>query len=370
MGFLSLFAAAKRGQNTNIYADQRMTSAGPEPVDEQDDSPNAKRRSPLMRAVIIFFLNILLGVMAGLIYRELELPSELEERATRAGVIARLNSTLNASDWRELVEVLGGSVEALQEEVVAVEQGRLHELDQNWDRTGGMFFAFTIATSIGYGTFTPVTRGGRFFTIIYALVSIPLMLSAFTNLCTLVLRMMADKFAGRKRDLPVKVFRMMDRDGTGTLSKKELIAALHLMGLGDYSTKGATFEKRRRFESVFAQVDKNNSGELDSAEFRILLQRLVPDEDQVRAHGCMGWGLGCGLWGPGCHTSMHALLLQVLILVDVITRSYVAFVSILLFIFFCLASAGAFIYFKRDDGWTFLDSIYFTTVRGAWIRLG
>lgn len=68
-----------------------------------------------------------------------------------------------------------------------------------------------------------------------AVISIPLMLMAFTSLCSVMLKFLANRLAGRKRDLPVKTFRMMDRDRSGTLSKGEILDALRMMGLGYYS---------------------------------------------------------------------------------------------------------------------------------------
>ena len=164
-----------------------------------------------------------------------------------------------------------------------------------------MFFAFTVATSIGYGTFAPKTPAGRGFTILYALVAIPLMLMAFTNLCDVLLGKLANGLAGQKADLPVKVrrgvqvriwainvgarfprfswlrtvkkmqakrpqaaptprmrhvpqvFRMIDSDRSGTLDRKEVLRALRLMGLNGYSGENSAEQKRRHFDLAFKE---------------------------------------------------------------------------------------------------------------------
>jgi len=336
-----LFAAAHRG-GQHIYTDERLSAMGEMSHINTLLQSEKKPNRPIGRASIIFFLNILLGVSAGLIFRELELPEDLRIREERAVLIARLggNQSMATADWEALMSSLGFSAAELQADVDALASGTLAEQDGNWDRSSSMFFAFTVATSIGYGTFSPVTSAGRAFTIVYALFSIPLMLAAFTNLTQLLLQLLARRMSGRNRDLPVKVFRMLDRDRTGTLNKAELITGLKLLGVGDYSGHGATLEKRRRFENIFREIDRDQSGELELQEFRLLLQKLVPDEDQV------------------------------LILVDVVTRSYVAAVAIACFLAMVILTAVAFMHLKRAEDWTFLDSSYYTVITFFTIGLG
>ena len=43
----------------------------------------------------------------------------------------------------------------------------------HWTFAFSCLFAFTVITTIGYGTFTPATVGGQMFLIFYALVGIP-----------------------------------------------------------------------------------------------------------------------------------------------------------------------------------------------------
>lgn len=221
-----------------------------------------RKQRPITRATVILLANIILGVVAGCIYRELELPTELTARTETARVIARLNSSMPPQDWEELMSSLGASASGLQADVIAVETGTLHTLPANWDYSSSMFFAFTVATTIGYGTFAPVTRGGRIFTIFYACVSIPLMLSAFINLCDVILRALAKTrcFSGKNRDLPTKVFKMMDVDRSGALDEAEVLQALKLMGLGEYAGKRATPLKRRRFKDCWQKCDVDGSG--------------------------------------------------------------------------------------------------------------
>ena len=203
----------------------------------------------------------------------------LRERVAR--LAARLNSSMPADDWDLLLEAFGASAQDVQRDIAAVEAGMLDTLDRDWDFSGGMFFAFTVATSIGYGSFCPKTQTGRALTIVYAIFAIPLMIAAFTGLCNVLLGMVANKLAGRKRDLPAKTFRILDRDRSGTLDRIEVAKALKLIGLGHYSGKLATSGKKRRFNEAWAKVKPRKDDRLDKDEFNRLLRILVPDEDHI-----------------------------------------------------------------------------------------
>lgn len=50
-----------------------------------------------------------------------------------------------------------------------------------WDLWGGMFFAGTVITTIGYGHYVPVTYAGRVAVMIYALIGIPMVLAMLTD---------------------------------------------------------------------------------------------------------------------------------------------------------------------------------------------
>ena len=240
---------------TVMDAANKMTSN--KRTSDFDEAGGAGR--PVLRAFFIIFANALLGAIAGVIFHHLEYSNEIEERTSRAMTISQYISqydiSVNSSttwdnttsltqkevDWKKVVEALGWTVQGLQEDIIAVQDGTLTQKDADWDYSSAMFFAFTVATSIGYGSFAPKTKGGRGFTVAYALISIPLMLVAFTNLCDVILASLASRFAGRKRDLPVKVFRMLDKDNSGTLDRAEVLAALRLMGLQGYSGRNASW---------------------------------------------------------------------------------------------------------------------------------
>ena len=293
-----------------------------------------------MKALLVVLANIAVGFLAGLVYWVAEKPEEMRIRESRAAVIARLNSSMPASDWVELMGTLGWSAEGLQQDVIAVEDGKLDTLDADWDWSSSMFFAFTIATSIGYGTFAPKTQFGRIFTIFYAMVSIPLMLSAFTNLTDVMFKALAKRMAGNQHELPVKVFKMIDREGSGTLNKAELVTALEKMGISGFSNEKHTPAMRRRIGAIFKELDRDNTGELELPEFLELLKQIDFDEDDNQA------------------------------IVDELTRHYVALVAISIFVMFVLSFAAVFVYLKREEEWTFLDAFYFSVITLLTVGIG
>ena len=54
--------------------------------------------------------------------------------------------------------------------------------DRNWEWTGACYFAFTVATTIGYGAYAPTSTAGKAFLTVYSIFSVRLRL--FTPLCT------------------------------------------------------------------------------------------------------------------------------------------------------------------------------------------
>ena len=250
---------------------------------ETHASERRKSRRKALRALFVFSLNVVLGVLAGLVYSSAELPTEKANRLHAARLAKQLQGQLSPEDFAHVLTTFGVDNATLFEDIAAMEAGTMDELSYNWGYSGAMFFAFTVATSIGYGSFAPLTSFGRCFTIVYAVIAIPLMLVSFTKMCSALLTMLAQRLAGRREDLPEKVFRIVDKDGSGFLSKRECIDALRTLGLGHFAGVGATVEKHMRFESAWEVVDPNTmespaSGQIEVTQFTRLLKVLMPEE--------------------------------------------------------------------------------------------
>ena len=177
--------------------------------------PNAQKQSklgiflrqPIWRGTLLLSLCLVISIGVAYVFRELELPGELKGRAERAELLLRLNRTLN--DPALLAEIIEGfgtpSLEqALSDFKANATPNGWDGVDADWDLTGSLFFAFTLATSIGYGFSAPVTPHGRGLVVVYVLFAIPLCLGSLALISGEVLKSAAKRLAGRQRDLPMK----------------------------------------------------------------------------------------------------------------------------------------------------------------------
>ncbi|KAH8068748.1 chloride channel [Aureococcus anophagefferens] len=121
----------------------------------------------LGKSVVLLFV---LTACAASAFQAIETPKELSRamhaRVTLAGMRAKYNIT--KSDYADIVDALA---------VPTPRCGRCNRADLdskctsklkhcNWNWIGSFYFAFTIFTTIGYGTFTPATAGGKVLVVI------------------------------------------------------------------------------------------------------------------------------------------------------------------------------------------------------------
>ena len=127
--------------------------------------PSSPVKKQLLKCVLVTvgFFAILFACAA--IMRALEEPNERADNTAKAETVRTVN------DWytrvRQEVTNCGGNLtlidefEPLRELLEGTQVGT-----NNWNFIGSLFFWYTVMTTIGYGTFTPLTSGGRTFTSI------------------------------------------------------------------------------------------------------------------------------------------------------------------------------------------------------------
>ena len=113
----------------------------------------------------------------------------------------------SVQSWEEAIEILGrvpgsrtNNVSAelvAKDQLIAQLQGSCKQAPPTtetlkWTPAGCLFFAFTIMTTIGYGTFAPVTVAGRWVTIIFGLLSI-IVTGLVLGTCSASLDMLLDE---------------------------------------------------------------------------------------------------------------------------------------------------------------------------------
>lgn len=157
----------------------------------------SKIKSALGHIGLLVSLSIYCAV-GGIIFRELELPHELERiEVVRAKVKSQRDqfvlSITNSSEIRDLDnldEYVSSELQKYEEAAQSAVEGglRLNATDnfpvifRKWSVAQAVFFSSTVLTTIGYGNIVPVTNSGRTFCMFFALIGIPFTLTVIADL--------------------------------------------------------------------------------------------------------------------------------------------------------------------------------------------
>ncbi|KAK3095656.1 hypothetical protein FSP39_017213 [Pinctada imbricata] len=142
----------------------------------------AKIYRALKSLVGLAILLVLYSILGMAVFRMIEYPNEVEQRAKalekKAEILqSMLNKTwmfnrIGETQWVEDTRALLASFEDIVRNM-----DYSSDTDENtWGWWSAFFYCTTIYTTIGYGSITPKTDLGRFVTILYALIGIPLAL--------------------------------------------------------------------------------------------------------------------------------------------------------------------------------------------------
>eukprot|EP00998_Keelungia_sp_KM082_P001613 NODE_1192_length_1430_cov_75.499616_g1181_i0.p1 GENE.NODE_1192_length_1430_cov_75.499616_g1181_i0~~NODE_1192_length_1430_cov_75.499616_g1181_i0.p1 ORF type:complete len:394 (+),score=63.04 NODE_1192_length_1430_cov_75.499616_g1181_i0:86-1267(+) len=265
-----------------------------------------------LRMFLLLASNFALVVFGGLVLRALEGPTEQQ-------------TTLRAIKEIEALGLTNHQLDVLEQYAgCKVPQEGVY----NWDFIGSAFFSLTVATTIGYGSFTPTTVAGRLFTVLYSLVGFVVMgitLVKFTeqimeSLTALQHAMMDEKLTDTgalTKEAHMQLmctFEEIDTDGSGEVDKQELTEMMAVLNGGQQPAEADV-------DVVFASADIDQSGFITQDELVVAvcawLNKLRDEPRPVnRAHiafagVCLaallligagyfasveGWTYGDGLW--------------------------------------------------------------------------
>lgn len=196
-----------------------------------------------------------------------------------------------------------------------------NDLKNHWVVSDAIFYAFTIATTIGYGVFSPATVGGQVFTIFYALLAIPIGTSCIVAIAEMAVHGFTVLYSMTLNRLDT-AFDNLDTDGGGFLDHEELKQGLIALNVKINDEE---------FQHVLKVIDEDGDQQIDRNEFKTAVHLLHADLSEVSARG--------------------------------------AELKILLITLFVWLGLGT-IVFMVIEKWNFVEAVYFTMVTLTTIGLG
>jgi hypothetical protein len=218
----------------------------------------------LLTSIVSFVLILSIG---GAIFHALEQPSEHQR--------VELSKKTHAEVERKLLALLGGNRtlwKQLRNVGAKIDPPLIAE---NWDYGSSCMFAFTVLTTIGYGTFAPTTDGGRAFLVIYAIVAIPTAGLTFVFLADRAL-FQATRCVTRNSDKITRAFDSLDSDHSGFLDLDEFRSALGILKIE---------LTERQFLELINKIDANGDETIDREEFALSVEELSVDLTEIAGRG-------------------------------------------------------------------------------------
>ena len=93
-----------------------------------------------------------------------------------------------------------------------------------------MFFLFTLASTIGYGDYTPQTQSGRFVSLVMGILTIPLAVYTYKKMSNFLFNLLMHIVLQKSGEIRT-AFEVFDQDRSGFISISELKSAIHKVGL-------------------------------------------------------------------------------------------------------------------------------------------
>ena len=207
-------------------------------------------------------------ILGAIIFESIEMNAEEDANSDFGNCLAGGYTRWQCREW----EALPPNATTADADLAAM-QAALGEAPgkpwRNFDFCGAAFFCFTLITTIGYGTFSPVTTGGKLFAIFYLVIGIPMNASLFAHVGETFIRLFFGFLVTHARTRARNRLggsANADTDNSGTVSFDEVKAAL---------VKGGLKPTDEQVMQLIADVDVSTDATLSYAKYERLLDKLV-----------------------------------------------------------------------------------------------
>ena len=214
------------------------------------------------RLYLVYLFQLVYLWIGALIFEALEGPTEEAHHEKYAAFVQHMTSS--------------GLLDEMPEELRRDYDNRIGHVEdslwRNWDFFGSLFYCFTLVTTIGYGTFHPLTVGGKLFTCFYAVVGVPLNFVLFARLGSAVIPLTLGPWLDRKRARLEAG--LSDIKSRLSLSEDKALKAEDVVKV---IGKAMPAMPKRTILRLLAEVDAQGNGdsELDFDEYMLLLRHIT-----------------------------------------------------------------------------------------------
>ncbi|XP_045480558.1 potassium channel subfamily K member 1-like isoform X2 [Harmonia axyridis] len=138
----------------------------------------------LVRFLLFIWGYLMFLAFGAWIFSSIESPEEKQKIQELRNLRANFMKTFDCVRDQALEELIGEVVAASNRGVSATKNATG---ESNWSFGQSFFFTSTVVTTIGYGHVTPLSKAGKIFCIVYAVIGIPLTLVLLSALVTRIL---------------------------------------------------------------------------------------------------------------------------------------------------------------------------------------
>jgi hypothetical protein len=214
-----------------------------------------------MKTCVTYFIVVLtLVFVGGLVFSKMEEPIAIKSIQKRKNQLQAVKQYFNNNETILLY---------LKENYHVFDDNKYQN---NWGLYSSSFFAFTVATTIGYGSFAPVTNSGKVFVIFYGLIAIPITGACLVVLADTVLYFMRKLIATFSLNKMKNAFHEIDADNSQSLDKDEVKLALKQLNMDTNNDI---------FDQVWLEISTGHSNELNFQQFIELTKKLNLDIDEL-----------------------------------------------------------------------------------------